>query len=175
MLVVALLVVLIIIVIGGLALHLTGYVGAADNMEAMPAGAAIKAAAKKIKVVPGELAALNENAEYFSSIAGDSSGAVHGGENFGSAGVVYDDYLTAVGVDPQAVKNHGEFVKDRTAQNNQNILGRTYSPDSHDSYDPIPWVGLRRPQAAPFSNPTQVPDVDHDLYSNKPKFTWRSD
>lgn len=170
----ALLVVLIILVIAGLALHLTGYTGA-DHMEAMPPKAAIAAAIKKIKVVPGEMAALNENAEYFSSVAGDSSGAVHGAENFGTAGVVYDDYLTAVGVDPQAVKNHSEFVKDRFAQNNQNILGRTYSPDSHDSYDPIPWVGIRgRPQAVPVSNPTQVPDVDHDLYASKPAITWRS-
>lgn len=173
----ALLIVLIIIVLAGLAGHMLGYFGSCGCSESKPAKteSMVPSAPKKFNVMPGELAALNENAEYFSTVAGDTSGAVHGSENFDKAGATYDDVLTAMAIDGQVVKNHAEFVKDRFSRNNgQNITGRTYSPDSHDSYDPIPWAGLRRPQAVAVSNPTQVPDVDIDLYTNKPVFTWKS-
>ncbi len=94
---------------------------------------------------------------------------------FGSEGMDFKDWVASQAVDPQMIKNHSEFIQDRFQQRGQNQLGRTYSPDSHDSYDPIPWMGLRRPQAVKLSGiNAQVPDVDYDLYSKNPTFTWSS-
>lgn len=86
----------------------------------------------------------------------------------------YSEWIASQAVDRQVIKNHSDFVKDRLTNDTQNTIGRTYSPDSHMSYDPTPWLGLRRPQAVKVDNPTQVVDVDYDLYSKKPTFTWTS-
>lgn len=94
--------------------------------------------------------------------------------SFGAPDLSFSDWVAAQAVETDVIKNHAEFVKDRANTKTQNILGRTYSPDSHESYDPIPWVGLRRPQAVTTCNPTQVPDVNYDLYNAKPTFTWSS-
>jgi hypothetical protein len=107
-------------------------------------------------------------------MCGDDDKFSYAINEFGAPGLEFKDWVTSQSVDPQVLKNHAEFVRDRISDNPQNITGRTYSPDMHDSYDPIPWVGLRRPQAVPVCNPTQVPDVDYNLYESRPKFTWRS-
>jgi len=93
---------------------------------------------------------------------------------YGAPGMSYKDWVAAQAVDPAVVKNHAEWIKDRVREGSLNVTGRTYSPDSHDSYDPIPWIGLRRPQAVATCNPDTVPDVNYDLYNDKPKLTWRS-
>jgi hypothetical protein len=133
-----------------------------------------------------ERCSLAENSEYFTSCqdpaemasacASDANGNfAYAVDEFGAPGLDFKDWVTSQSVDPQVLKNHAEFVADRLGTDNpQNITGRTYSPDSHDSYDPIPWVGLRRPQAVAVCNPTQVSDVDYNLYETKPKFTWSS-
>ena len=107
-------------------------------------------------------------------MCGDDDKFSYAINEFGAPGLEYKDWVTSQSVDPQVLKNHAEFVKDRISDNPQNITGRTYSPDMHDSYDPIFWIGLRRPQAVPVCNPTQVPDTDYNLYETRPKFTWRS-
>jgi hypothetical protein len=94
---------------------------------------------------------------------------------FGAPGMSYKDWVAAQAVDPAVLKNHADFVKDRISEGSENVTGRTYSPDSHDSYDPLPWIGIRgRPQAVSTCNPTQVPDVNYDLYEDKPKMVWRT-
>lgn len=94
---------------------------------------------------------------------------------FGAPDMEYKDWVTSQSVDTQVIKNHSEFVKDRFLGNPSNVTGRTYSPDYHDSYDPVPWIGIRgRPQAVSQCNPTQVPDMDINLFVQKPKFIWSS-
>jgi hypothetical protein len=94
---------------------------------------------------------------------------------YGAPGMSYKDWVAAQAVDPAVVKNHAEWVKDRVQEGSLNVTGRTYSPDSHDSYDPISWIGIRgRPQAVATCNPDQTPDVNYDLYEDKPKMVWRT-
>lgn len=132
-----------------------------------------------------EAASIAEQAEYFTGCqdntmtdaqmncyCGDTDLAYAVNE-FGAPGMEYKDWVAAQAVDPAVIKNHAEWVKDRISEGSLNVTGRTFSPDSHDSYDPIPWVGIRgRPQAVAVCNPTQVPDVNYDLYENKQKLTW---
>ncbi len=133
-------------------------------------------------MAPGgvELVAQRENSAYYSGLSndvcsqacdpcvGDMSFAVN---DFGAPGADFNDYLTSQGVDSSVIANHAEFIKDR--QKFGNVTGRTYSPDSHDSYDPTPWIGIRgRPQNVPYGNPDQVADVDRSLYADKQKLTW---
>lgn len=125
------------------------------------------------------------NATYFGNCAADASMKhalnactedeyKYAIDDFGAPGADFKDWVTSQAVDLQVIKNHAEYVADREATTTQNITGKTFSPDSHDSYDPIPWIGLRRPQAVPTCNPTQVPDVNYDLYEKSAKFTWKS-
>ena len=115
-----------------------------------------------------------DNKQLLAEMCGEDDKFPYAVNEFGAPGMTYKDWVASQSVDTQVIKNHAEFVKDRLGNNTQNITGRTYSPDSHDSYDPIPWVGLRRPQAVAVCNPTQVSDVDYDLYSKNPTFTWKS-
>jgi hypothetical protein len=134
-----------------------------------------------------EKASTSENAEYFigcqdSSATNSELNCLCQGDDmsfaineFGAPGMEYKDWVAAQSIDPAVIKNHADFVKDRETTGTGNVLGRTYSPDSHDSYDPIPWIGIRgRPEAVKTCNPTQQPDVNYDLYEDKPKLTWRS-
>lgn len=121
-----------------------------------------------------------EHVEFFSGCAPQQAVVGCEGDNFeyaqndfGAPGVDFKDWVTSQSVETQVVKNHAEFVKDRL-KTNQNITGRTFTPDSHASYDPIKWVGLRRPQAVPVCNPDQVPDLDMSLFDKEPKLTWKS-
>lgn len=99
----------------------------------------------------------------------DSTGAYVQG--YGNEGLDYNAYAASQAVDTQVIRNHGEFIKNvRGLGPNGEFTGRTYSPDSHDSYDPIPWIGLRRPEAVNVCNPTTVPDVDYNLYKGNRKF-----
>lgn len=130
-----------------------------------------------------EKEAFEENTEYFGNCTMDVTGHAnvcsddgykYAFNDFGAPGADFKDWVASQAVDLQVIKNHAEYVSDRDATTTQNITGRTFSPDAHDSYDPIPWVGLRRPQAVPTCNPTQVPDVDYNLYEKDAKFTWKS-
>lgn len=90
-------------------------------------------------------------------------------------GLSYNDYAAAQAVDQQVIKNHAEFVKERAQGGSVNWTGRTYSPDSNESYDPQPWIGIRgRPQRVQVCSPTQVPDMDLNLFPNQQKLVWRT-
>jgi hypothetical protein len=105
---------------------------------------------------------------------GDNEYAVH---EYGSAGLDFKDWAAAQAIDPQVVKNHGEFIKDRLANSKtDNITGRTYSPSEHDSYNPINgWVGiLGRPQMVKVCNPQQVNDVNPAVYATEQRMKWKS-
>lgn len=95
---------------------------------------------------------------------------------FGAPGMEYKDWVASQAVDSTVIKNHAEFVADRQKIVGGNLLGKTMSPDSHDSYSPFPWVGIRgRPEAVPVCNPTQISDgSDPKLYAQSKKFSWNS-
>lgn len=85
----------------------------------------------------------------------------------------YVDYAATMGVDEQVHQDHAEFIKDMNLQRNHNVAG-AMMVDAHDSYDPIPWIGIRgRPQAveADEDNVTQLPDIDKSLYA-KDTLRW---
>ena len=136
--------------------------------------------------------AMKENAEFFQS-CGDNhaqkivdcvcNGTEGSGElgdfgtwAYGGPNMDYKEYVASQAVDNKVIENHLMFVRDRRGLGPEGefITGRTYSPDSHDSYNPIPWVGIRgRGDAVPQCNPTQVPDIDTNLYKkNRPYCLW---
>jgi len=129
-----------------------------------------------------EKLAMAENAQYYGSCYDptvsnkdeECGGKLNFAQNdFGIRGATYNDYIASQGVDPGVIKSNAEFVASRYNTQTQNIIGRTYSPDSHDSYDPVPWVGIRgRPRAVPMCNPTQVPDMDISLFAQEDKLRW---
>ena len=96
--------------------------------------------------------------------------------DYGAPNMSYKDFVASQAVDDQVIENHMQYVRDRRGLGPEGefITGRTYSPDSHDSYDPIPWQGIRgRPQGVAQCNPTQVPDVDTNLFKgNRPYCLW---
>ena len=136
-----------------------------------------------------ETDSLAENAEHFEGCrnsAEDTARALdcmcegddkfeYAVNEFGAPGMEYKDWVASQSIDPTVIKNHAEFVADRQKTSGSNILGKTYSVDSHDSYDPIPWIGIRgRPEPVALCNPTQIADGnDPKLYSAK-KFSWNS-
>lgn len=86
----------------------------------------------------------------------------------------YTEFLSEQ-IEPEVHKNHKEFVKDLVGPHTRNLTDRSRSMATHDSYNPgPPWVGLRRPQAVPIDNPTQVIDVDMSHFSEVPTFSWSS-
>ncbi len=96
---------------------------------------------------------------------------------FGDSNQSYKDFITSMSVDPQTLRNHGEFVQDRLNGQNQNITGRTYAISEPVEGNDIPWSGLRRPQLIPtiaMGNPTQMPDVRESNYTLRPTFSWNS-
>ena len=95
--------------------------------------------------------------------------------DYGAPGLDYNAFVSSQGVDDQTLLNHMQFVKDRKGLGPLGeFTGRTYSPDSNDSYDPIPWIGLRRPEYVEQCNPTQVPDVDLNLYKGNRQFCFKT-
>lgn len=139
----------------------------------------------KVDKLSPEAAAMKENTEYFQACSGDNEteqalGCLCGdGDKFtfakhdwGSKGMDYGSFMTSQAVDDETIKHHSGFVKDRLGDGN--FTGRTYSPDSHESYDPIKWVGLRRPQYVEQCNPTQVPDVNTALFKSNRQFCFKT-
>ncbi len=89
----------------------------------------------------------------------------------------YNQWMKNQGVSADVQKNHSDWLADRNQVSHGGgsyYTGRTYSVDSHDSYDPIPWIGLRRPEYVPVGNPDQVPDVDYELYKGNRQFCFRT-
>ncbi len=96
---------------------------------------------------------------------------------FGGPGMEYKDYVTAQSIDPQVVKNHSEFVKDRIDKGAL-WTGRTYTPEMRsemEGSDSVPWMGIRgRATNVAVCDPTQVADYNENSYVNKKKLTWSS-
>lgn len=131
-------------------------------------------------------ALMGEQAEYFQTCEDNSevknaldcacegNPGLFAKSEWGGAGD-YKEFVTSQAVDDQVIVNHANYIKDRKQFGvGGEMTGRTYSPDSHDSYDPIPWIGLRRPQYVEMCNPTQVPDVDVNLYKGNRQFCFRT-
>jgi|SRR3989344_9332876 len=96
---------------------------------------------------------------------------------YGAPGMDYKTWVTSQSVGEDTIRNHQQYTADREAveaAGNAYFTGRTMSPDSHDSYDPIPWIGLRRPQYVEQCNPTQVPDTDINLYKGNRQFCFKT-
>jgi hypothetical protein len=125
-----------------------------------------------------EQEATKENVEHFSSARSECTPCAgddypYAVNEFGAPGMSYKDWVATQSVDAAVIKNHAEFVKDRVKTKGANLIGATYSPDSHTS-DQVHWIGLRRPQAVRVDNPTQVPDMNLDWFDKKAKFSWDS-
>jgi hypothetical protein len=132
---------------------------------------------------------VKESVEYF-QVCGDKDetskmlDCVCGGDDkftfatneYGAPGMDYKSFVTSQAVDDKVIANHIQYVQDRKALGPGGLetTGRTYSPDSHDSYDPIPWVGLRRPEYVQQCNPTQVPDVNTNIYKGNRQFCFKT-
>lgn len=95
---------------------------------------------------------------------------------YGAPGLDYKSWVTSQSVGDDVIKNHQQYIADRDQLQTGGayFTGRTISPDSHDSYDPIPWIGLRRPQYVEQCNPTQVPDIDISLYKGNRQFCFKT-
>jgi hypothetical protein len=111
----------------------------------------------------------NETDRAVDCLCGDNPDITFSVHEFGAPGMDYKAFTATQEIDPEVVKNHGEFVAER-----QGMTGRTFTPDSHDSYDPIPWIGLRRPEYVKMCNPTQVPDLDVNLYKGNRQFCFKT-
>ena len=112
------------------------------------------------------------SAEYFASGAAAADSMVSTdadiqgcGQDFANTGAPFTDWVKANAIDNTLIANHTQFVNDTGTRGT--YTGRTYTADMHDSYDPIKWVGLMRPQNVPVGNPDQIPDLDRTLYSNE--------
>lgn len=132
---------------------------------------------------------LGENQEYFAvckdqgdvnkvldCVCGDSEPSFAKWD-YGNPNMSWSDYAASQAIDDKTVVNHLTFVRDRRGLGPEGefITGRTWSPDSHDSYDPIPWVGIRgRPEYVQQCNPTQVPDIDTNLYKGHRPYCFRT-
>lgn len=131
---------------------------------------------------------LKENQEYFTTcggaddvkkaldcVCGDTDQAF-AKFDYGAENMDYKDYVASQAVDDKVIENHLQFVRDRKGLGPEAtfVTGRVFSPDSHDSYDPIPWVGLSRPQYVQQCNPTQVPDIDTNLYKGRRPYCFWS-
>ena len=95
--------------------------------------------------------------------------------DYGAPGLDYGSFVMSQAVDDQVIVNHANYIKNRKQFGTSGeFTGRTYSPDSHDSYDPIAWQGLRRPEYVNRCNPTQVPDIDTNLYKGNRSFCFKT-
>ncbi len=101
---------------------------------------------------------------------GDNAFAEH---EYGREGLSYKDYIAGSAISEKQRATHAEFVKDRMSKQVYATRG-AFAADSHQSYNTVPWVGLRRPQHVPVVNPDQVAEYNSSAYDYKPKFTWRS-
>jgi hypothetical protein len=102
------------------------------------------------------------------------AGHVAPGETAHSGGATYDygAVLTEQVADARMADNHRKFVKELKPFTGAGGRMR----DNHEeafSQSAIPWVGLRRPQAVPQYNPTQLTEADHTTYADNKKFNFK--
>jgi Sec-independent protein translocase protein TatA len=111
----------------------------------------------------------NETDRAVDCLCGDNPDITFAVSEFGAPGMDYKAFMASQELDPEIVKNHSAFVAER-----QGFTGRTFTPDSHDSYDPTPWVGLRRPEYVKVCSPKQEVDVDENLYKGNRQFCFKT-
>jgi hypothetical protein len=109
---------------------------------------------------------VDENLAYFAHSAcprdGESDYAV---EKYGDKGTSYMDWLGGNLISPEMEKNHQEYISKDIALIG---VGRAMSYDQNDSYNPVDWTGLRRPQNVPFSGTAdQIADMDHSIFMDR--------
>lgn len=98
-----------------------------------------------------------------------SDGYAFAKNDFGSPGATYEDYMTSQAVSIESVKNHAAFVEGVKSNLPQHKLGRPTMPDTHESYSPVDWVGLRPPRAVQMhGDPKQIADMDQDWFRKQP-------
>lgn len=93
--------------------------------------------------------------------------------DYGLPGSTFTEWAIDQTLDPRIIESNREFVADRLG-NPQTWTGATYSPDRHDTYDPVPWRGLARPTRVGVDSPDQIPDIDIGRYPASKKFVWDS-
>jgi hypothetical protein len=113
----------------------------------------------------------DEVSKMLDCVCGDDPATTFAQFDYGKPGLDYKAFVTSQAVDAAVIHNHLQFVH---GPNGYYSTGRTYSPDSHESYDPIPWTGLRRPEYVVQCNPTQVPDTNLDLYKRNRQFCFQT-
>jgi len=88
----------------------------------------------------------------------------------------YKSWVTSQAVGEDVIRNHQQYIADRDQLQTGGayFTGRTTSYDSHDSYDPIPWIGLRRPEYVEVCNPTTTPDVSLALYKGNRQWCFKT-
>jgi len=150
--------------------------GEAVYLQYGPTPAAHGAGCSCEKCAP-EANAVSTNIEHYAAGINDATGD-YGQESFSSGGGDYKDFIASLSVDPQTLKNHSEFTRDRLAGQNQIVTGRTYAMGEVEG-NSSNWWGIRgRPQLIPElsqGNPTQIPDdVRETDYTIKPRFNWDS-
>lgn len=134
-----------------------------------------------------ESATQSEQLEYFSAckdpsemnkaldcLCEDGDGKFSYAENdYGAPGLDYKSWVTSQAVDNAVIKNHAEFVKDRTGNDSVNWTGRTYALPDWEDVPQVPWIGIRgRPQRVDVCNPTQVTESNIDYFPEKQQLRW---
>jgi len=131
-------------------------------------------------------AVMREQAEYFQTCtdSSETSQALscicpEGGDNlfakyeYGAPNMDYKEFVTSQAVDDQVIVNHANYIKDRKQFGvGGEMTGKTFSPDSHDSYNYMPWTGLRRPQGVARCNPTQMDGAEDSSFSRNRQFCF---
>lgn len=84
----------------------------------------------------------------------------------------FGDFVAKHNLDPATISNHARYVDDRMMKDPSATIGRPTILDAHESYNPIPWQGLRRPRKVAVDNPTQIADVDYDAYEDYDTIAW---
>jgi len=115
-------------------------------------------------IAAGETMLVNNLQPYENMTAGCSAGAMNDPHAYED----YNQYIKDISLDKSAQASHKQFVKDRLQNTFTNMTGSMW-PSRDFNYDPVPWVGLNRPRAVPFGNPTNLADVDHDKYATSRK------
>jgi hypothetical protein len=76
--------------------------------------------------------------------------------------VDWKDYIATQAIGADVVKNHQGFVQDVLANNRG--LRRPTMVDSHESFEPTAWTGLRRPERIPLNEPGSLVDSGNEKF-----------
>lgn len=106
-------------------------------------------------------------------VAGSAVATPYATTDYGRGGMQFTDWAIAATVDPKIIESNKQFVAER-AKNTATWTGATYSPDSHDTYDAVPWRGLSRPSAVFVGSPDQLADIDMKRNPQVQRFRWDS-